>query len=135
VTQYRVAWDLFISSPVLGVGLGHPITWTRLDGTVRSDFTADTPLILPAKLGIGGILWVVLLAIAWVRFVRRLNRVAGVTLPGLAMAGWAATLAALSWAGFSPEDKGFSFAFMFLLSLGFIEIERSATRQTAGALG
>ncbi|MEP7082646.1 MAG: hypothetical protein ABI841_06680, partial [Chloroflexota bacterium] len=46
VAQYEVAWNMFASSPVVGRGLGHPFVWTRLDGTVRSDITADTPLVL-----------------------------------------------------------------------------------------
>jgi hypothetical protein len=125
IAQYGVAWDLFTTSPIVGVGLGHPFTWTRLDGTVYTDFTADTPLILPAKLGILGLAWMVLLAGVWIRFVLLLRRRAGVNIPGLAMAGWAAVLLALLWAGFQLEDKGFSFALMLLLALGFMEIERT----------
>jgi hypothetical protein len=124
-SQYVVAWDLFTSSPIVGVGLGHPFTWTRLDGSVYTDFTADTPLILPAKLGILGLAWIVLLVTVWIRFVLLLRRRAGPTIPGLAMAAWAAVLFALVWAGFTLEDKGFSFALMLLLALGFIEIERT----------
>jgi hypothetical protein len=133
VTQYVVAWDLFTSSPIVGVGLGHQFTWTRIDGTVYTDFTADTPLILPAKLGILGLAWIVLLAGVWIRFVLLLRRMAGATVPGLAMAGWAAVLVALVWAGLTLEDKGFSFAVMFLLALGFIEIERTRQPDRADA--
>ncbi|MEP7081427.1 MAG: hypothetical protein ABI841_00470, partial [Chloroflexota bacterium] len=97
-----------------------------LDGTVRSDITADTPLVLPAKLGILGLAWFVLIVVAWVRFVRRLRRTAGVTIPGLAMTAWAAIMVPLAWIGPAIEDKGFSFSLMFLLALGFIEIERAA---------
>jgi hypothetical protein len=132
--QYVVAWDLFASSPMVGVGLGHQFAWTRIDGTVYSDFTADTPLILPAKLGILGLTWIMVLAVVWIRFVLRLRRTAGGTVPGLAMAGWAAILVALAWAVFTVEDKGFSFALMFLLALGFIEIERTQDRANATPL-
>jgi O-antigen ligase len=125
VAQYAAAWDVFASSPILGAGLGYPFEWTRVDGTVRRDFTADTPLVLPAKLGTLGILWLVGLLFAWVRFLRALKRIAGVTIPGLAMAGWLAILAAQVWGPSSLEDKGFSFAMMFLLSLAFIEIDRA----------
>jgi O-antigen ligase len=125
VAQYRVAWDLFVSSPVVGVGLGHPFVWTRVDGTTWRDFNADTPLVLPAKLGVIGIAWLTLVAFVWVRFLRRLRKTAGITIPGLAMAGWAAVLVALAWTGFSLEDKGFSFALMFLLALALIEIEQA----------
>jgi O-antigen ligase len=131
VAQYEVAWDLFASSPLVGVGLGHPFVWIRVDGTTRSDITADTPLILPAKLGVLGIAWLALFIAVWIRFVQRLRRVAGVTIPGLAMTAWAAILGALAWGSFNPEDKGFSFALMLLLSLAFIEIERTASPERA----
>jgi len=124
LTQYRVAWDLFVSSPLLGAGLGHPFVWTRLDGSVKSDFTADTPLVLPAKLGFLGVLWLAFLAFVWLRFVWRLRRTAGVTIPGLAMAGWAGIIVAAAWTGFAIEDKGFSFALMLVLALAFIEVEQ-----------
>jgi hypothetical protein len=122
VIQYGVAWELFASSPVLGVGLGHPFAWTRLDGSSRVDFTADTPLVLPAKLGILGVAWLALLAAVWVTFVRRLRRT-GVTIPGLVMAGWATVIVALAWTGMAVEDKGFSFALMLVLALGLIELQ------------
>ena len=123
VTQYDVAWRLFTSSPLLGVGLGHPFEWTRIDGTVRRDFTADTPLVVPAKLGIGGVVWLVILARAWWIFVRQQRRARGPTLAGLALAGWGAILIALLWSGAAVEDKGFSFALMLLLALAFVELE------------
>jgi hypothetical protein len=126
IAQYEVAWSLYVSSPALGVGLGHPIVWTRVDGSVASDFTADTPLILLAKLGTAGLIWLVVLVVVWVRFVRMLHHVAGPTLPGLALAGWGAILVTLAWTGFTVEDKGFSFALMLLLALALHEIERSA---------
>ena len=126
MTQYGVAWDLFTSSPILGVGLGHPFPWTRLDGSSRVDFTADTPLVLPAKLGIVGVAWIAALAFVWLMFVRRLRR-AGLTIPVLVMTGWAAVIAALAWTGFSVEDKGFSFALMLILALGFTELGGTPT--------
>jgi hypothetical protein len=122
VTQYGLAWDIFVGSPLIGSGLGHPFTWTRLDGTSTTDLTADTPLVLPAKLGIAGLVWLTIVAIVWLRFARRLRQ-AGLNLPGLVMGGWAAALVGLAWTGFSVEDKGFSFAVMLILSLAFIEIE------------
>jgi O-antigen ligase len=126
ISQYRVAWDLFLSSPIMGQGLGRTIEWTRVDGTVLRAFTADTPVVLLAKLGLLGMLWLVSYGVVWFRFVRRLRREAGLTIPGLALTGWAAVLVALAWTGFFVEDKGFSFAMMLLLSLGFIEIGRAA---------
>ena len=122
LTQYGVAWDLFVSSPLVGVGLGHPFPWTRLDGSTRVDFTADTPLVLPAKLGILGLLWLAILAVVWLKFVGRLRRL-GTTIPGLVMGGWAAVLVVLAWTNLSLEDKGFSFALMLVLALGMIELD------------
>jgi hypothetical protein len=131
VAQYGVAWDLFVSSPLVGVGLGHSFVWERVDGTIRSDITADTPLVLPAKLGVLGIAWLALFIAVWIRFLQKLRRAAGVTLPGLAMTAWAAILGVLAWGSFNLEDKGFSFALMLLLSLAFIEIERAASPDRA----
>jgi hypothetical protein len=131
VAQYRVAWDLFVLSPVIGTGLGHEFVWTRIDGTIRRDFTADTPLVLPAKLGVIGIAWLTFFAFAWVRLLQRLRQAAGLTIPGLAMTGWGAILVALGWGTFILEDKGFSLALMFLLSLAFIEFERAANSDGA----
>jgi O-antigen ligase len=121
VTQYGVAWDLFTSSPILGVGLGHPFPWTRLDGSSRVDFTADTPLVLPAKLGIVGVAWLAVLAVVWVMFARRLRT----GIPRLVMAGWAVVILALAWTGIAVEDKGFSFALMLILALGLMDLERA----------
>jgi hypothetical protein len=117
-----VAWDLFMSSPLVGVGLGHPFEWKRLDGSTMADFTADTPLVLPAKLGILGLAWLVGLAAVWLGLVRRLHRT-GPTIPGLVMAGWTAVVVALAWTGFNVEDKGFSFALIVVLASGFSELE------------
>ena len=134
LAQYRVAWDLFASSPLLGVGIGHPFVWTRLDGSVKNDFTADTPLVLPAKLGIAGVAWVIVLGLVWLQFVQRLRRTAGVTIPGLAMAGWAGIIVAGAWAAFAIEDKGFSFAIMLVLALAFIEVERARSPNRRSAV-
>jgi len=123
VAQYGVAWDLFVTSPVVGVGLGHPFEWTRVDGTIRRDFTADTPLILPAKLGLIGVAWLAFFGVVWIRFLRQLWHAAGATIPGIAMAGWAAIVAVLAWGSFVLEDKGFSYALMLLLAFAFIEFE------------
>jgi hypothetical protein len=130
--QYEVAWNLFVENPVLGAGLGHSFVWTRLGGSVYSDFTADTPLVLPAKLGILGVAWALLLAFVWLAFIRRLRRMAGVTVIGLAMGAWAALVVVFIWAGFTVEDKGFSFAVMLVLALGFIEIETGAALDDRG---
>lgn len=127
--QYEVAWNTFAASPLVGRGLGHPLVWTRVDGTVRRDFAADTPLVLPAKLGIIGVLWLVILVVVWVRFLRRLHRTAGLTIPWLALTALAGILAALAWSGWVIEDKGLSFSLMFLLALAFVEIERAATQR------
>jgi len=133
VVQYEAAWEVFASSPLIGAGLGHPFEWTRVDGTTRRDFTADTPLVLPAKLGILGIVWLIGFVAVWMRFLRVLNRTAGLTIPGLAMAAWLGILAVVAWGPLSFEDKGFSFALMLLLSLAFIQFEMRPGRRTLGA--
>jgi hypothetical protein len=119
LAQYEAAWSLFISSPIVGVGPGHPIEWVDVSGFPRSHFTADTPLVMPAKFGLLGMLVFLGYAAAYVGTVRTaLRREPGSPVP-LALVGFGVwTLASLPL-GFAVEDKGASLALILLLALAF----------------
>lgn len=129
VAQYEAAARLFLSSPIVGVGPGHSIEWINVSGLLRSGYTADTPLVMPAKFGLLGIL--VFLGAAWTygsaarRGILRF-RSSAVTLTLVGYGLW--TIVGLPL-GFPVEDKGTSLALMLLLSLALTE---SAARLDTG---
>ena len=138
--QYEAAWLLFASSPLLGVGPGHPIEWTRVSGEQWSAFTADTPLVLGAKFGLLGLLAFVPLVWAYGDTLRRLHPLSSQTVVGLALAGYAATAIVGVPLGFLIEDKGTSLGLILLLALAFVELaQRSqpdpgSSARTGGSL-
>lgn len=117
VAQYGAALGLFISSPMIGVGPGHEIVWTDVSGSPRDEFTADTPLVLPAKFGLIGTALVALLFAAYVSVVAHLVRRGGWAAEPLALVGFAAYAAVSLPLGMPIEEKGFSLALMVLLGL------------------
>jgi hypothetical protein len=42
------------------------------------------------------------------------------------MSVWAVLIVVYAWAGFAVEEKGFSFAVMLMLALGFVELEAAS---------
>jgi hypothetical protein len=121
VAQYEAAWASFVSSPIVGVGPGHSIDWVDVSGHRRSGFTADTPLVMPAKFGLLGILvflgYGVAFASTIVTALRR-NRRSEIT---LTLVGFGSVVFASLPLGFLVEDKGASLALMLLLALAFAE--------------
>ena len=133
VAQYRAAWTLFVSSPIVGVGPGHPIEWIDVSGYPRSGFTADTPLVMPAKFGLLGIVVFLGFAGAYGATVRRavqLDRRSEVT---LTLVGFGVLTILGLPLGFLVEDKGASLALILLLALAFTE--RRATLSDSGSSG
>lgn len=116
LATYGAAWRLFASSPVIGVGPGHAIEWIDVSGLSRDEFTADTPLVLPAKLGLVGSVLVFLVAAAyfgvWAELTEKSQSV-----EALALSGFAAVAIANLPLGMPIEDKAFSFALALLLAL------------------
>lgn len=121
LAQYRAAWALFVASPIIGVGPGHAIEWIDVSGYPRADYTADTPLVFPAKFGLVGVfvmLGVVYAYGATLRTALRRHRRSAIT---LTLVGYGvATVVGLPL-GFPIEDKGASLALMLLLALAFGE--------------
>jgi hypothetical protein len=130
--QYEAAWALFVASPIVGVGPGHSIHWVDVSGYPRTGFTADTPLVMPAKFGLLGILVFIGAAVAYgstVRTALRRHRRSVITLTLVGYGVW--TIVGLPL-GFPIEDKGASLALILLLALTFARqgdasVDRSRT--------
>ena len=106
IDQTRIAWSTFVSEPVLGSGPRHLFEWTTAAGKLRASFTIDTGLSFPAKFGAGGVLVLLALVLAFVSFLRNAGRGSRLTVPQVALLGYAA-LAFLNLPfSFDLEDKG-----------------------------
>lgn len=122
VEQYRSAWSLFASSPLIGVGPGHSIEWTNVSGQLEGGFVADTPLVMPAKFGIVGLAVFVAVGAAYWRIVRAAisrRRSSAVT---LALAGYGIWVVVTLPLGFFVEDKGASLGLILLFGLAYEQL-------------
>jgi hypothetical protein len=116
-----LAWRTFLSEPVLGAGPGHAFEWSTAKGVQKASFNIDTALSFPAKFGIAGVVLLLAVVLAFALSARDAGRGAGLSIPQVALFGYA-VLAILSLPFSSPlEDKGFSFGLLFLLALGLPE--------------
>jgi hypothetical protein len=134
VAQYQAAWALFVSSPVVGVGPGHSINWVDVSGYPRTGFTADTPLVMPAKFGLLGILVFLAAAAAYgltTRTALRRDRRSAITLTLVGYGVWMIFSLPL---GFVIEDKGASLALMLLLALAFAQSASPPSMDAASAV-
>lgn len=119
--ETRLAWNTFVSKPVLGAGPGHLFAWTTAKGTDKASFRIDTALSFPAKFGAAGLLLLLAIVLALAAFHQKVGRSSGLIVPQVALVGYAA-LAFCSLPFSSPiEDKGFSFGLLFLLALSLPE--------------
>jgi hypothetical protein len=118
LTQTRALASEFASDPLLGVGLGHEFEWTDpLSGETRSAlFALDSPLLVPAKFGMIGVVLIVGLFGAYVSVLRRLIRNPDVYRCALVGFG-VVVLLSLLLTGAGIEDKGSSLALILLLAL------------------
>jgi hypothetical protein len=121
VAQYEAAWKLFVSSPIIGVGPGHSINWVDVSGYPRSGFTADTPLVMPAKFGMLGIIVFLGFAGAYFATVRTALRREHRSRTTLTLVGFGVWVIVALPLGFLVEDKGASLALILLLAMAFIE--------------
>ena len=129
--QYVSAWNVFVSSPVVGRGPGVAITWTDDGGNIVSTYTADTPLTVLAKFGLAGVIIWVVLGWASIQTLRRLRRAGGVLLDARsALLGLAVGLVALAPFGAQLEDKGTGLAIILVLGLALSAIRVADAEET-----
>ena len=115
--QTRLAWQTFISKPILGTGPGHNFAWDDSQGRPRVSFQVDTSLSVLAKFGIVGFTLILALAITFMLFLRNAARGSGITVAQTALVSYAVLALLISPFAVPLEDKGFSFGLLFLLAL------------------
>lgn len=125
-----IAWDVFLHAPLLGSGLGHEFSYMESSTQERRGLTLDTPAVVVAKFGIFGFLIFGVLVAAFVQVIRSMLRREEPTWQGLAVIGYGAVLLVLLPFGWPPEDKGTSFALVFILALA--AADRFSSGQEAG---
>ena len=131
IAQYESAARHWRESPLLGKGPGLAIDWTDVSGLPRTGYTADTPLIFPAKFGIVGILVLLVIASAYWDILRRLRQRSRESVTFLTLVGYAGATAVAVPLGFVLEDKGTSFALIVVLALAFGELMPSIRAHAA----
>ncbi len=129
IAQTRAAWDLFLTSPIVGSGLGAAVPWTTTTGHLDTEFTADTPVLVLAKFGALGLVLVGVLGAAWVITIRRLKPGGRITQTSrLALVGLGAAILLLTPFGWQLEDKGTGLAIILVLGLAFTEARDAGLR-------
>jgi hypothetical protein len=124
LSQTRAVWAVFLTSPIVGGGLGVSIPWTDPRGVYHTDnaFTADTPILVFAKFGLLGSLLLVALGWAVITTVRSLGRGGRATRDSwLATIAFASALVVLMPFGWQLEDKGTALAVVLVLAFGLVE--------------
>jgi hypothetical protein len=124
LTQTRAVWAVFLTSPIVGGGLGVPIPWTDPRGVYHTDnaFTADTPILVFAKFGFLGLLLIGAFGWAVITTVRSLGRGGRSTRDSwLATIAFASALVVLMPFGWQLEDKGTALAVVLVLGFGLVE--------------
>jgi hypothetical protein len=124
--QTVAAWNIFVTSPIIGRGLGVPIPWIDANNKPVAEFWSDTPLSVLAKFGLFGIaIWG---ALGWATIVT-LRRLRHHGRPGSAirsaLLGFATGLVVLSPFGPQLEDKGTGLALVLVLGLALAVIRTS----------
>jgi O-antigen ligase len=122
LNQIEAAWELFRTSPLVGVGPGHEIQWSNSLGEPHADAFVDTPVGLLVDYGLLGVLAVVLFVVSFVSLLRRLGRrTGGRTIGQLGLIGFGAVILAYSVLQVPFEDKGLAAGLMLLLAVAVRE--------------
>ncbi len=134
IEQTRIAWHLFLESPVVGIGPGHEYSYLLGPGFEYRSLTLDTPFIVLAKFGILGLLLTAALGVIYWSLARTLIQRRGPIWQALSLVGYGAVLVALIPLGWPPEDKGTGFALVFLLALAAVELGQSTEPRLDGGI-
>jgi hypothetical protein len=119
LSQTKVAWHAFTSSPWLGVGPGYSFQWTNSGNQVVNTPTLDTPLTYLAKFGLLGLIPLMFFAYAYLQLIVELSRRRReARIEYLALVGFALVVAVVGVQYFPIEDKGASFALILVIALG-----------------
>lgn len=123
LTQTELARAAFVQSPIFGVSPGYRFEWRNSANNLSSSYNIDSPLALPANFGLMGVVGVVAtfsyLAL-FLRSTRHYKDQMGVERNALISFVVLTIVSTLMGSPF--EDKGFSFAFMFLLAIFSIKL-------------
>jgi hypothetical protein len=117
--QAHAAERVFSDEFLLGAGPGTYFDWTVTNGEKRSAFILDTPLDLPAKFGLAGILAVLAVLLGYASFLRSAFRTRHPRTETLALVGYLALAVANATLTNVLEDKGLSLGLLLLLALVF----------------
>lgn len=131
IAQYGAAWALFLGSPIFGVGPGHAIEWIDVSGSRQAQYTADTPLVFPAKFGVVGVAVLGGIAFAYWSTLRRAMSRKPQSAVTLTLIGYGAATVVGFPLGSPLDDKGTSLALMLLLALAFRQNCRTASLEPA----
>jgi hypothetical protein len=127
LAQSRIAWDVFRSHVIFGVGPGYEFVWhDPLTLLPESSPYVDSPLLFPAKFGVLGIVFLLSFVIAYGSVLVRLNR--SPTVYRAAALAFAATQLAWAFVGSPVSDKGTALGLLMLLALSLPNDEHPAGR-------
>lgn len=118
LAQTSAAWELFRSSPIVGVSPGTPIVWSDSFRVLQESTTVDSPVSFLAKFGLLGLIAAGFLVVGFVSMLKRLRaRTVTPTVIQLALLGYGAVVVGLSLLHNPYEDKGFAMGLILLLAL------------------
>ena len=127
LAQTQVAWDVFRSHMVFGVGPGYEFVWyDPLTLLPESSLYIDSPLQFPAKFGFLGVAFLLSFAIAYGSLLLKLNR--SPTVYRAAALGFAATQLAWAFVGLPLSDEGTALGLLMLLALSMPTKEHPGSR-------
>ena len=127
LVQTSLAREAFISNIWIGVSPGHKYEWLTEFGKLKQSFNIDSPLALLANFGLLGLAAATFTWFQIPKFTKLLKSPSDSALIETdALRIFSLTLVVYVLAGSPFEDKGLSFAFMFLLSLALLRSQIGA---------
>jgi hypothetical protein len=138
LSQTRAVWHVFMTSPIVGAGLGVPIPWTDSRGVMQTDnaFTADTPILFLAKFGLLGLAFVASIGWATLTTIRKLAAGGLATRQSwLSIVAFASALVLLMPFGWQFEDKGTALALVLMLGFGLVDARDRQLRDEPSGVG
>lgn len=117
IAQTQAAFVAFAADPWLGSGPGRLYTWTNSSGVRIESYDLDTPLMVPAKFGLLGILVSIALIGAFAWFIRLTRRTIGRGPEHLSVVGLAVVFGLTSFLGPPMDDKGAAYALTLVMAI------------------